>query len=338
MSPNRPRIRPNVSQRLIMLTAGWLLLYHPCQGQEATAPSDLLPDTLVPSRFWPVIGLGSGAYAGAFSVLNAAWYKDYSRTSFHSFDDSREWLGMDKAGHVFSTYFQSEWAYSVFRWTGVRKNAATWAGMGASLLVMSGIEVLDGFSTRWGFSWYDMAANVTGAGLWGLQQAVWDEQRIRVKVSSHRARYSADPVHGSTGGSSSLRERADDLFGSGPVERFLKDYNAQTIWVSVNPASFLRTKGKFPSWLNLAMGMSADNLFGGFENRWTIDADEFTADPTRYPRRREWILAPDIDLSRIPTRNRTLKVILGALNIFKIPAPALVFGGKRGLGWSWLYF
>ncbi|OJU23360.1 MAG: hypothetical protein BGN92_03335 [Sphingobacteriales bacterium 41-5] len=48
------------------------------------------------------------------------------------------------------------------------------------------IEILDGFSNKWGFSWGDMAANVFGAGMFQGQQLLWNEQRIKFKFSFHK--------------------------------------------------------------------------------------------------------------------------------------------------------
>ena len=36
--------------------------------------------------------------------LDQAWYSQYQRVPFHGFDDGPEWMGFDKAGHVFATY------------------------------------------------------------------------------------------------------------------------------------------------------------------------------------------------------------------------------------------
>ena len=48
--------------------------------------------------------------------------------------------------------------------------------------------------------------------------------------------------------------------------RFLKDYS-QTYWVSLNLKQFYKNS-KVPEWLNIAYGYSAENMFGGEENKW----------------------------------------------------------------------
>jgi hypothetical protein len=48
--------------------------------------------------------LAIGASASSVVGLNSLWYKDYPRSNFHFFNDSKEWMQMDKFGHVFSAY------------------------------------------------------------------------------------------------------------------------------------------------------------------------------------------------------------------------------------------
>jgi len=93
---------------------------------------------------------------------------------------------------------------------------------------MSIIEVFDGISEEWGFSWGDYLANIGGSGLYLLQQLKWKEQRIHIKFSSHINDY----------GNDGLNNRADSIFGKNFFTRTLKDYNAQTYWVSINIKSF----------------------------------------------------------------------------------------------------
>ena len=57
-----------------------------------------------------------------------------------------------------------------------------------------------------------------------------------------------------------------------------------------------------------------------------------------YTRTRQFIISPDIDLSKIPTDNKFLKTTLKVLNFIKIPLPALMFDSNRDFTWHWLYF
>jgi len=307
-------------------------------GQKDTLSFWDTPGSLHKGRFRAAAGTGLVVYTGAVIGLNELWYKETDRTSFHFFNDMKEWQQMDKAGHMFTTYFESDWTYHVARWTGINRKSSIWTGALVAVGLQTTLEILDGFSSDWGFSMYDMAFNLAGAGLWAGQQAGWNEQRIRMKVSSTHSTYPQDPIMGQPSGTTTLMERTDDLFGENLLQSFLKDYNAQTIWMSVNLYSFMKEKSRFPKWLNVAVGYSGENMFGGFENKWEVDGNTFQTSDQDYPRYKQFVFSPDIDLSKINVRSRPLKMLLGMLNIFKFPAPALVINGHGGVEWDWLYF
>jgi hypothetical protein len=44
------------------------------------------------------------AVTGALVGLNQLWYADYPKSDFHFINDNAEWLQMDKAGHIYSSY------------------------------------------------------------------------------------------------------------------------------------------------------------------------------------------------------------------------------------------
>jgi hypothetical protein len=121
------------------------------------------------------------------------------------------------------------------------------------------------------------------------------------------------------------------------MKKFLKDYNAQTIWASINPASFMKPETKWPKWLNIAFGYGANNMYGGFENSWINDNGDIYVleDHDRY---QQYYLAPDIDLTRIPVKSKPLKALLFVLNIFKIPSPALEVDSRSNLKFHWIFF
>ena len=296
------------------------------------------PPSFHKGRFWTAASVGAITYTGALLTLNNVWYDQYPRTSFHFFDDSKEWMQMDKAGHMFTTYFESEWIYHIARWTGMKRSPSIWTGALVSVGLQTTIEVLDGYSSEWGFSMSDFAFNLVGSGMWATQQAVWDDQRIKMKMSTTYVTYPETVVYGNPGGMTTIRERTNDLFGTSFAQTFLKDYNAQTIWMSFNIKSFLNESSRFPKWLNIAVGYGAQNMYGGFENEWVVDENTFTLDPAVYPRYRQWYFSPDVDLTRINIRSKFLKTIVCMANIFKFPAPALVINGNGGVEWDWLHY
>ncbi len=265
-------------------------------------------------------------YSAAMVGLYQAWYKDYPQTNFHSFNDIKEWKGVDKIGHAYSAYAESKASMELWRWTGISRKKRIWLGGLSGAFYQTVIETLDGFSSEWGWSWGDFGANIAGSGLIVAQELAWDEQRIQLKWSFHRKHY-ADPT---------LNKRSDELFGKSSAERFLKDYNGQTYWLSASLKSFF-PHAKIPSWLQLSIGTGVEGLFGGYENTAKDKFGNVTFNRPDIKRVRQWYLAPDIDLTRIKTKKKGVKLVLNVLNIVKFPTPSLEYS-KGKFSFNWLHF
>lgn len=300
-----------------------------------------IPDTLNKTRFWTLNGSIAASYTGTMALLNIAWYKGFERSSFHFFNDMGEWEDMDKVGHFFSTYFESKWTRSLYRWTGVKERRAAYMGAIGGSIFQGGIEVLDGFSEKWGASAWDIVFNTGGAMTFLGQELLWEEQRISMKFSAHKPKYSTDPIQANNSmATTTIREHADALYGTSFAEVALKDYNGLTIWASGNISAFIRKEdSKFPKWLNVAVGYSAENVYGGFGNGWSdADGNVYTPSEDLYPRYRQFLLAPDVDFTRIPTKSKGLKIFFGLLNIIKIPAPTLEVNSLGKVKFHAMYF
>ena len=282
-------------------------------------------------RFLVSAGTGAALYGTASVGLYYAWYADFNRTSFRSFDDWGEWKQMDKAGHAFTAYMFSRYAFAGLRWSGLKRPAARYTALGVANLLQGTIEVMDGFSEGWGFSWTDLGANISGSLLFTVQDIAWQEQRILMKVSNDLRPIPNVPVFSNNGIEGNLGDVVRQRFGTSPFERFLKDYNAQTIWVSANPRAFM-PKSKIPQWLNVAVGYSAESIYGAYGNGWHANGARFRYEPEGY---RQLFLSPDIYFSRIPTKKRWVRLVLGVLDSFKFPAPALEYSEGKLKG-SWL--
>jgi hypothetical protein len=271
-----------------------------------------IPHTLNKSRY-KAVAIGSGTiWAGTLIFLNNEWYSQYPKSKFHTFNDNGEWQQMDKVGHIYSAYLGSKLFSTFFRWTGLSEKKSVLIGAGGGLAYQTIIEILDGHSQKWGFSWGDMGMNTLGCGIYASQQLLWHEQRIKIKYSWHLQYYKEVE----------LLRRANDLYGRTVAERCLKDYNAQTYWLSCNIRSFAPAS-KWPKWLNIAVGYGAQNMYGGYTNTWTDDANVFH-NRTDIPRYRQYYVAPDIDFSKIPWKSKFLKDFFKIVNL-KAPLPSLEY-------------
>lgn len=283
-------------------------------------------DTVSKKRVHIIAAANIIGYGGSMVGLYSDWYSKYPQTKFHFFNDNHEWKQVDKAGHAYSAYVASSGSMEMWRWTGMKRKQRIWIGGLSGIAYQTMIETLDGFSTQWGWSWGDFAANVFGSGLLIGQELAWDEQRIRMKFSFHKKNY----------GSPDLNRRADQLFGKSLSERMIKDYNGQTYWLSANLRDFI-PKSKLPSWLNVALGYGAEGMFGA---RGNIGPDGHgnifnRTDVTRY---RQIYISPDIDLTKIKTKRTLVRLALVALNSFKFPAPSLEYNTKGQFVFHFIHF
>jgi uncharacterized protein YfiM (DUF2279 family) len=259
--------------------------------------------------------IASGALYGATLVaLSHAWYSQQEQSSFHFFNDCKQWNAIDKMGHAYNAYQLSRVGTEMFLWTGMPDRKATIYGSVMSQAMMLPIEVLDGFSSEFGFSWCDVAFNVAGAGLFLSQELLWQKQLIKLKLSFHTTGYAA------------MRPA---VLGKNPLEQVLKDYNGHTFWLSLDMHGMLGAKNRFPKWLNPAIGYGAEGMVYGraLEN----SMNGFTS-------QRQFYLSVDLDLSYIKTRSKAVKAIIFFLDMVKLPAPAFEYNSEKGGQWHWFYF
>ncbi|NTW31165.1 MAG: DUF2279 domain-containing protein [Bacteroidetes bacterium] len=272
------------------------------------------PDSLNyhPKRLRAVLISEGTAYAGSMFLLNQFWYKDYPRSSFHFFNDNAEWLQMDKVGHFTTSYYMGVSGIKLLKLTGLEHKKAVWYGGAVGAIYLLNVEILDGFSSQWGFSVGDFSANTLGASLAIGQELAWNEQRILLKWSYHTTKYA---------------KYRPNVLGNDLSQTWLKDYNGQTYWLSANIASFLKQDSKFPKWLNVAFGYGAEGMIGGYKNP-IIYNGIIMPDFVRY---RQFYLSPDIDFSRVKTKSKFLKLFFNALNLIKFPSPTLEYSKEKKL-------
>ncbi len=268
----------------------------------------------------------TAGYSLAMAGLYAAWYKDYPRSKFHSFNDDGEWLQVDKIGHAYSAYAESRASMELWRRTGISRKKRILLGGFSGAFYQTAIETLDGFSAEWGWSWTDFACNIAGSGMLVAQEFAWDEQRIQFKFSFHRKHYN-DPM---------LNARSNEIFGKSRGERFLKDYNGQTYWLSTNISTFLPAT-RIPKWFQVSVGTGVEGVFGARSNYATDKNGVVTFSRPDMQRYRQWYLAPDIDLTKIKTKKRGIKMALNILSIVKIPTPSLEYS-KKGFKFNLVHF
>lgn len=292
---------------------GWLIYFILFVGvctsifAQPTVNQFLNPsDTLNLSRRNAVIISEVSIGAATLIGLNALWYKDYPRSKFHTINDFDQWLQMDKFGHMFTSYQLGRVGADVLQWSGVSKKNQLIYGATLGFAFLTSVEIFDGFSKEWGFSWSDIGANALGTGLFIGQELLWDEQRIQLKYSFHRTKYA---------------QLRPDKLGNNFLEEVLKDYNGQTYWLSANISSFFK-ESKLPKWFNIAFGYGAQGMLSGLNE----PVDNLFTNQDRF---RQYFLSFDVNLSKINTKSKVLKTIFSVLNVIKVPLPTIEFNSKK---------
>lgn len=252
-------------------------------------------------------------YVGSMTVLYQTWYRDFTFEHFHFFNDLSEWKGMDKLGHATSSWWASQWLFTSHQTLGLQNENLVLKSTLIPLCFMTTIEAFDGFSSGWGFSIGDMAANFAGAGLFYIQQQHFNEQRILLKYSYHQTNFA---------------KRRPEILGKSNVENMLKDYNGQTYWMSVP----LKRKG----WFCLSLGYGASGMLGGRDNIWI--KDNVVNDFSSTERYSTWSMSIDIDLLKLPIRGKLWKTFASSFRFIKLPAPAIQWSKSNNFNFKPFYF
>lgn len=299
--------------RVLLILELLLMLQRPVQAQPLLiSPAEPGIDQ---GRFIGVVVGTAAFYTVTLLLLRKQWYK--KKMPFHTFNDNREWLQMDKVGHVATAYCMSRGGYELMRWSGVDERASILTGGLLALLFQTTLEVYDGHAEGWGFSKGDMVANVAGTALFMGQQFGAGQQVVSLKYGFRKTIF---PPY------------RPNLLGKTTGQQMLKDYNGQQYWLSVNLASALPVGPDFPRWLNLDVGYSGSGMTGGHENPPMVDADN---KPVVFSRFRQFFLSPDVDLSRInqsdPLHPLPWQRFVGTVQFFKIAAPSLEYNKVNGL-------
>lgn len=272
-------------------------------------------DSVHQPRLITVSTLTGAGWAGSMGGLYFVWYRNYPKSKFHFFDDSKEWMQMDKVGHSFTAYHISDKIAACYQWSGLSKKKSAFIGAGVGFGYQLTLEILDGFNSQWGFSWSDILANTAGTALFLGQELGFGEQIFKPKFSFFPSPYA--------------KYRPNTL-GSTIPQQLLKDYNGQTYWLSFSPFAFSKND-KAPKWLCLSLGYGVKGKLSGHSDSYTTSNQTFHA-------QREFVLSLDIDVSKFHFKKKWSRILLSPFNIIKIPFPAVVFSSNGAIQGRWLYF
>lgn len=271
----------------------FLSFLHPSQAQDSTAFDQ--------KKFNRYLMAAGATYGLTLVGLQALWYDNSEQRSFHFFNDNAQWKQVDKVGHFYSAYQLSRISTDLLKSTGApRGKAIFWGGL-TGFLLLTPIEILDGFAADYGASYGDLIANAAGSGLLMGQLYLWDEIRIKPKFSFHRSPYA---------------HLNPNLLGSNLREEIMKDYNGQTYWLSLDLDAFTHSDPKILKWINIGLGYGAEDM---------VSASDEINSGLGYKPYRQFYLGIDPDLSHIQSRKKAVNVLIYILDAFKIPGPTIIF-------------
>lgn len=227
-------------------------------------------------------GIAGTVLAGTATDFYFSWWKN-TKKPFSFFTD--HWLngaqrGLDKFGHMFGAYVILKSVRNTLLWGGYDRSTALWIASGMAMFNAVEIEVGDGFS-EFGFDYQDLTFDVIGVAYGMLQAEIPALDNFNVKFS-----YFSDK-------------------GFKTPASFIQDYDAMTVWLSVNVHNLLPepVRKYWPEFINLAAGF-------GVTNGET---------------RREFIIGIDFNLEGIHTSSEDVLYAQRLLNLMRIPAPAVVW-------------
>lgn len=288
------------------------------QVADSLASSDSSSSAINRKKLVPIVAAETAFYVAGMSSLQFVWYKDKERVPFHFYNDTKGYQQVDKFGHAFGAYVESYIGYKLLRNAGVPKGKALLYGGTLGLVLQTPIEVYDGLYEGWGFSVPDMVANAAGSAFVIGQELLFDEQVAKYKFS-----FSPSPYY----------DQANGYLGDTHLESLFLDYNAHTYWLSA-PINKLAFKNAIPDWANVAIGYSANGMFGEFENRRSYRGIRLPVTE----RHRQYLLSLDIDWTKIKTDSKLLNTILKGMFFIKLPFPALEVNSKGQIKGYWLYY
>jgi len=263
-----------------------ILLYSVFIFFQTISAQTIQEDSLNTNRLLVVGGLSAGAFIYAYGIQNNMWWKG-EPAHFHT-NWTQDWnyaLGSDKLGHFYFGNLVSTIYKDAFQWSGFsERNSFLYSGL-FTLTYQTFLEIRDGFSQQYGFSWGDFAANSFGSLYPFIQDSYPVLQNFNIKISYFPSQ----------------------RFKNGSNAYIMDDYESTYHWLSIDVDKLLpnRWDKYFPDFINLALGHSVI----GLDNLKNAN--------------HEFYFGIDWDLKAIQTKSELLNSLIEIINKYHLPAPTI---------------
>jgi hypothetical protein len=231
-------------------------------------------------------GASVGAFIYAYGIQNNMWWKG-KKSGFHT-NWTEDWntsLGADKIGHFFFGQTVATIYKHGLKWSGFPEGrSALYAGL-FTFSYQTFLEIRDGFSNDYGFSWGDFGANLFGSMYPYMQYHFPSLNNFNLKISF----------------------QASERFKNNSNQYILDDYESTYHWLSIDINYFLpEPAGEiFPDIFNLGIGHSVK----GLDNNGRAKHEIF--------------IGLDLDLKAVPGESGFLKFLKETLNLYHLPSPVI---------------
>jgi hypothetical protein len=243
-------------------------------------------DSIRTNRLYILGGVSAGAFIYAYGIQNNMWWKG-EKSGFHTnwTEDWNSSLGADKVGHLYFGYSLANIYKHGFQWAGYSKEKSILYSGILTLSYQTFLEIRDGFSREYGFSWGDFGANLLGSMYPFLQSQYSFLETFNFKISFQPSK----------------------RFKNNSNRYILDDYESTYHWLSIDIDKFFPVK--------------ADNFFTNFIN-FSIGHSVKGLGPNG-KREHEFFIGLDWDLEALPGKSPLLIFLKETLNLYHLPAPTI---------------
>lgn len=241
--------------------------------------------------------------AGAVFMEFQWWWRDDYLYKQHSFRLANDGLfynysyGVDKLGHLFTSYLFFHTTYDFLRWADFDQKTAVISAIAVPVAHAVAIEFADGFS-KYAFNPTDLYFNFAGIG-YGVLQVEYPFLR------NFNIKWGYWPT-------SSVKRPNPDW---GPAS----DYNGHIYWLACDVYNLLPEPAKnyWPKFLNIAVGMGAKNVSFG---------------DTGTPKHK-FAIGLDWKMTELPLEGDTWGILKNLIDKIHFPAPGVkVYSGEKPRG------
>jgi hypothetical protein len=134
------------------------------------APPEAAADTGFPWQKAGSVAIVGAVYGTAWVWVSAAWWSRKSDSNGFVFMDEGAFGidtyagGADKLGHYYTNYLMNRSFAGILEWGGFDRTGSIIASTALTTAFFTAVEFKDAYHLKYGFSWGDITANLTGQG------------------------------------------------------------------------------------------------------------------------------------------------------------------------------